>query len=92
MPSKPLHPVHQAALAKLGAAIRDGRARAGLSQPRAADLFGVSVWTDRSWEHGRREPPADALRAIARRWKILAEALGLARDTCPCCLRRYQKI
>ena len=89
MPSKPLHPVRQAALAKLGAALGEGCTRAGLSQPRAADLFGVSVWTYRSWEHGRREPTADALRAIARRWLLPAEVLGLARDTCPCCLRRY---
>jgi transcriptional regulator with XRE-family HTH domain len=89
MPSKPLHPVRRAALATLGAAIRDGRARAGLSQPGAADLFGVSVWTYRSWEHGRREPTADVLRAIARRWQLPSEALGLAENTCPCCLRRY---
>ena len=49
MPSRPLHPVRRAALAKLGAALRDGRTRAGLSQPRAADVFGISVWTYRSW-------------------------------------------
>lgn len=89
MPSKPHHPVRRAALATLGAALRDGRARAGLSQPRAADLLGVPVWTFRSWEQGRREPPADVLRTIAARWQIPAEALGLAEDTCPCCLRRY---
>jgi hypothetical protein len=38
MPSQPLHPVRRAALAKLGAALREGRTRAGLSQPRAAAL------------------------------------------------------
>ena len=88
MPSQPHHPVRRAALATLGAAIRGGRARAGLSQPRAADLFGVPVWTYRSWEQGRRLAPAAVLRAIARRWEIPAEALGLAENTCPCCLRR----
>ena len=89
MPRKPHHPVRQAALATLGAVLREGRTRARLSQHRAADLFGVSVWTYRSWEHGRREPTADVLRAIARRWQLPAEALGLAENTCPCCLRRY---
>ncbi|MBV8611376.1 MAG: helix-turn-helix transcriptional regulator [Singulisphaera sp.] len=89
MPSKPLHPVRQAALAKLGAALREGRARAGLSQPRAAEQLGVSVWTYRSWEHGRREPTADVLRAITRRWQLPAEVLGLAKGSCPCCLRPY---
>ena len=88
MPSKPLHPVRQAALAKLGAALREGRARAGLSQPRAAEQLGVSVWTYRSWEHGRREPTADVLRAITRRWQLPADVLGLAQDTCPGRLRR----
>jgi hypothetical protein len=44
MPSQPLHPVRRAALAKLGAALQEGRTQAGLSQPPAADLFGVSVW------------------------------------------------
>jgi hypothetical protein len=32
---------------------------------------------------------ADVLRAIARRWQIPADGLGLTRDTCPCCLRLY---
>jgi DNA-binding XRE family transcriptional regulator len=56
MSSNPLPPVRRAALAKLGAALREGRTQAGVSQPRAAGLFDVSVWTYRSWEHGRRAP------------------------------------
>jgi transcriptional regulator with XRE-family HTH domain len=88
MPRKPFHPVRRAALATLGAALRDDRARAGLSQPRAAELLGVPVWTYRSWEQGRRLAPADVLRAIAARWQVPADVLGLAEDTCPCCLRR----
>jgi hypothetical protein len=30
---------------------------------------------------------ADTLRVLARRWKIPADVLGLARDLRPCCLR-----
>jgi hypothetical protein len=32
---------------------------------------------------------AGMLRAIARRWQIPADVLGLTRDTCPYCLRPY---
>jgi len=89
MPRGPHHPVRRAARATLGAALHEGRTRAGLSQPRAAAALGVPVGTYRSWEQGRREPPADAPRAIAARWQVPAEALGLVEGSCPCCLRRY---
>ena len=50
-------------------AIKELRARIGLSQPKFAALLNVDVGTLRNWEQGRREPtsPAKALlTAISR--------------------------
>jgi putative transcriptional regulator len=55
------------------------RRRLGLSQPAFAGLFGVSVWTLRNWEQGRRRPdgPARALlRIIEREPEAARRALG----------------
>jgi putative transcriptional regulator len=55
------------------------RRRLGLSQAAFAGMFGVSVWTLRNWEQGRRRPdgPARALlRVIDREPEAARRALG----------------
>lgn len=58
---------------------RDVRERLGISQAAFARMFGVSVWTLRNWEQGRRRPegPARALlRVIEREPEAAKRALG----------------
>jgi putative transcriptional regulator len=55
------------------------RQRLGMSQSAFARMFGVSVWTLRNWEQGRRRPdgPARALlRVIDREPEAARRALG----------------
>ena len=55
------------------------RERLGISQAAFARMFGVSVWTLRNWEQGRRRPegPARALlRVIEREPEAAKRALG----------------
>lgn len=55
------------------------RERLGISQAAFARMFGVSVWTLRNWEQGRRRPdgPARALlRVIEREPEAARRALG----------------
>jgi DNA-binding transcriptional regulator YiaG len=90
MPS-PLNTTEQRAahLASQGAAIRQARHRAGLSQPAAAAQLGVSVWTLRSWEHGLRACPPEARRRIVAEWGGDAGLLGPGADACACCGRPW---
>jgi putative transcriptional regulator len=56
------------------------RERLGISQAAFARMFGVSVWTLRNWEQGRRRPdgPARALlRVIEREPEAAQRALGV---------------
>ena len=53
----------------------------GLSQPRFAEALGISVYTLRNWEQGRRAPEGPALallRIAARHPKIVRENLSSA--------------
>ncbi len=53
----------------------------GLSQPRFAEALGISVYTLRNWEQGRRTPEGPALallRIAARHPKIVRENLSSA--------------
>lgn len=46
---------------QLSSAIKTARKRLNLTQPQAAERWGVSLDTIRSWEQGRRLPNAAAL-------------------------------
>ncbi len=91
MPRAPLTPARRAALRSQGAAIADGRRRAGLSQPAAAALLGVPLDTLRKWEHGRRTCPAATRLKLAKLWSIPRELVALdpREFACPCCGRPY---
>jgi hypothetical protein len=59
----------------VAALARDTAQRLGLDEPRAAEYFGVPVYTWRKWSTGEREPGA----AVAR----LLEVLGMIEALAP---------
>ncbi len=57
----------------------EARQKVGLSQPRFAELLGVSVRTLQDWEQGRRKPSRAALSLIQiakQRPEVLREVFG----------------
>jgi putative transcriptional regulator len=67
--------VHQLAVST----VTEARARTGLSQPRFAEVLGVSARTLQEWEQGRRNPSGAArtlLMIAYRRPEALLEAMG----------------
>jgi DNA-binding transcriptional regulator YiaG len=67
------------------AAIQAARKGAGLSQPAAAKLFGVTVWAYRAWEHALRTPPESVRARIVAEWGGDPKALEPGRERCPVC-------
>jgi DNA-binding transcriptional regulator YiaG len=56
--------------------LKELREKAGLSQPELATRCGLSVWTLRGWEQGRRLPNCYGTLAILRALGVGAEAFG----------------
>ena len=57
----------------------EARNKTGLSQPRFAELLGVSVRTLQEWEQGRRQPSraaASLIRIARQRPDVLREVFG----------------
>lgn len=57
----------------------EARKKTGLSQPRFAELLGVSVRTLQDWEQGRRQPSraaASLIRIARQRPDVLREVFG----------------
>ena len=57
----------------------EARKKTGLSQPRFAELLGVSVRTLQEWEQGRRQPSraaASLIRIARQRPDVLLEVFG----------------
>ena len=57
----------------------EARKKTGLSQPRFAELLGVSVRTLQEWEQGRRQPSraaASLIRIARQRPDVLREVFG----------------
>ena len=48
------------------AQLKQARANAGLTQAQVAELIGVTVQAIKSWEAGRREPPAEPVLTQAK--------------------------
>jgi transcriptional regulator with XRE-family HTH domain len=78
MPSAPKNasPLKRRQLAAQAKALKAARAAAGLSQPGAAKLLCVPLWTYRAWEHGVRQPRLAERDKIAREWGVSEKALG----------------
>lgn len=58
--------MNDAALDTLGKKIRSARLIAGLKQSDLAEIAGVSRSAVNEWEHGRTEPSASRMFAVAR--------------------------
>lgn len=92
MPSKPRNAsaARLRRLSRQAGVLSAARTAAGLSQYAAADLFGVSVWTYRSWEHGLRQPSPEVRGRLVSEWGCDPKVLGAeATGICPGCGRPY---
>jgi DNA-binding XRE family transcriptional regulator len=88
MPSAPRTAARRKYFAALGKTIARGRASAGLTQPQAAAALGVKEGTYVSWEHGRRECPAEIRQRVIDLWGVDPKALKLdGKPHCPTCGR-----
>ena len=76
MTENPLKTPKEPAPGTVAALARDTAQRLGLDEPRAAEYFGVPVYTWRKWSAGEREPGA----AVARLVEVLGMIEALAPD------------
>jgi DNA-binding transcriptional regulator YiaG len=63
-----------------GQRLKELREKAGLSQPNLAARCGLSVWTLRGWEQGRRLPNCFGTLTILRALGVGAEAFDGCED------------
>lgn len=65
----------RAALFRLGARLKKARQDSGLMQSDVAEELGITAQTVRNWEAGRHEPPLQAIKELANRYKVSEEEL-----------------